>query len=56
MDLGNLLDSLASVDGPESAHLAAADKLLDEVLRGVRDVAHGLRPAMLDELGLVSAL
>ncbi len=56
MDLGNLRDSLASRDGPESAHLFAADKLLDEVLRGVRGVAHGLRPAMLDELGLVSAL
>jgi signal transduction histidine kinase len=56
MDLGNLRDALASRGEPESDYLAAADKLAEEILHGVREVAHGLRPAMLDELGLVSAL
>ena len=43
--------------GTESGHaLAEAKKLLDTILRSVRDLAMGLRPSMLDDFGLQPAL
>jgi signal transduction histidine kinase len=55
MELGNLE---ASIDSPSKlrARLDEARSLNAETIRGVRDLATGLRPAMLDELGLGPAL
>ncbi len=56
MELGGLQDELNGSGGMETAKMEAANKFVDEILQNVRDMARGLRPAMLDELGLVSAL
>lgn len=55
MELGNLESAIAS---PEKlrARLEEARRLNADTIRGVRDLAAGLRPAMLDELGLAPAL
>lgn len=55
MELGNLESSIAS---PEKlrARLEEARRLNADTIRGVRDLAMGLRPSMLDELGLGPAL
>jgi signal transduction histidine kinase len=56
MELGNV-EQLHNSPGPEFAgHLAEAKELAEETLRTVRGMSMGLRPAMLDELGLVPAL
>lgn len=56
MELGNV-EQLRNSPGREFAdHLAEAKKLAEETLRTVRGMSMGLRPAMLDELGLVPAL
>jgi signal transduction histidine kinase len=56
MELGNV-EQLRDCPGPEFAgHLAEAKELAEETLRTVRGMSMGLRPAMLDELGLVPAL
>jgi signal transduction histidine kinase len=55
MELGNLESSLDSPDKLR-VRLDEARRLNAETIRGVRDLATGLRPAMLDELGLGPAL
>ncbi len=55
MELGNLEALIASPDKLR-ARLDDARRLNAETIRGVRDLAKGLRPAMLDELGLGPAL
>ena len=50
MELGNLESLIASPDELR-ARLDEARRLNAETIRGVRDLAVGLRPAMLDELG-----
>lgn len=51
------LERLAPGAGPEFGQQAAETKLLaEETLASVRDLALGLRPSMLDDLGLVPAL
>lgn len=46
-----------SRSGPDAAQaLAEAKRLLDTILRSVRDLAMGLRPSMLDDFGLRPAL
>ena len=56
MELGNLeeLRDSPGEDFPE--HLNAAKTLTEQTLRSVRDMAMGLRPSVLDDLGLASAL
>jgi len=56
MELGNLED-LGRASGQEFArHVAEAKKLNQETLRTVRSISTGLRPSVLDELGLAPAL
>jgi signal transduction histidine kinase len=56
MELGNL-DQLRSSPGNDFAeHLGSAQTLSEQTLRSVRDMAMGLRPSLLDDLGLASAL
>jgi signal transduction histidine kinase len=56
MELGNL-ERAQSARGAESdPHLDQAKKLAESTLRTTRDIAMGLRPAMLDVLGLGPAL
>ena len=56
MELGNLelLRDSPGADFPE--HLGSAKTLAEQTLRTVRDMAMGLRPSVLDDLGLASAL
>ena len=56
MELGNL-ERAQSARGVESdPHLDQAKKLAESTLRTTRDIAMGLRPAMLDVLGLGPAI
>lgn len=55
MELGNM-ESVITSPGKLRARLDEARRLNAETIRGVRDLAMGLRPAMLDELGLGPAL
>ncbi len=55
MELGNLESLITSPDRLR-ARLEEVRRLNTETIRGVRDLAMGLRPAMLDELGLGPAL
>jgi signal transduction histidine kinase len=55
MELGNLESSINSPDKLRQ-RLDQARQLNADTIRGVRDLAMGLRPAMLDELGLGPAL
>lgn len=56
MELANLEAMRYSAGQDFAEHLAEAKKLAEETLRSVRGMSMGLRPAMLDELGLVPAL
>ncbi len=56
MELGNLESQIMSTPDKIRERLSEARKLNAETLRGVRELAMGLRPTMLDELGLGSAL
>jgi signal transduction histidine kinase len=56
MELGNLERSQASAGGEADPHLDQAKKLAETTLKTTRDIAMGLRPAMLDLLGLGPAL
>lgn len=57
MELGNLERTRpASSDPSGDPHLDQAKKLAESTLRTTRDIAMGLRPAMLDVLGLGPAL
>jgi signal transduction histidine kinase len=55
MELGNL-ESAAPTQGELRRHLESAKRLNVETLRMVRDLAMGLRPSMLDDIGLGPAL
>ncbi len=55
MELGNLERGRAQGAGADP-HLDQAKKLAESTLRTTRDIAMGLRPAMLDVLGLGAAL
>ena len=56
MELGNVEAAIALPPGKLRERLDHARQLNAETLRGVRELAMGLRPAMLDELGLGPAL
>lgn len=56
MELGNLERGRASQGVEGDPHLDQAKKLAESTLRTTRDIAMGLRPAMLDVLGLGPAL
>ena len=56
MELGNLERTHATNAGDPAPHLEQAKKLAESTLRTTRDIAMGLRPAMLDLLGLGPAL
>ena len=56
MELGNLESQIMSTPDKIRERLSEARKLNAETLRGVRELAMGLRPTMLDELGLGPAL
>jgi signal transduction histidine kinase len=56
MELGNLERSRAGSGGDADMHLDQAKKLAESTLKTTRDIAMGLRPAMLDLLGLGPAL
>ena len=56
MELGNL-DQLRNIPGTEfQEHLAEAKSVTEQTIRSVRDMAMGLRPSMLDDIGLGPAL
>ncbi len=56
MELGNLERSRAASGADVDTHLDQAKKLAETTLKTTRDIAMGLRPAMLDLLGLGPAL
>lgn len=56
MELGNLERSQAASGIEADTHLDQAKKLAETTLKTTRDIAMGLRPAMLDLLGLGPAL
>ncbi len=56
MELGNLERARSSTGSGFDLHLDQAKKLAESTLRSTRDIAMGLRPAMLDELGLGPAI
>lgn len=56
MELGNLERAHAAPARDFALHLDQAKKLAESTLRTTRDIAMGLRPAMLDVLGLGPAL
>lgn len=56
MELGNLERARVAAGGEADPHLEQAKKLAESTLRTTRDIAMGLRPAMLDILGLGPAL
>jgi signal transduction histidine kinase len=56
MELGNLERSQVASGMEADAHLDQAKKLAETTLKTTRDIAMGLRPAMLDLLGLGPAL
>jgi len=56
MELGNLERVRAATGADFGPHLDQAKKIAESTLRTTRDIAMGLRPAMLDVLGLGPAL
>lgn len=56
IELGNLSESGEITDESSKERLVETKLLAEQALRTVRDMAMGLRPAMLDELGLIPAL
>jgi len=56
IELGNLDEAGELSAGRSKERLAETKQLAEQALRTVRDMAMGLRPAMLDELGLIPAL
>lgn len=56
MELGNMESLIASSPDKLRARLNEARRLNADTIRSVRDLAMGLRPSMLDELGLEPAL
>jgi signal transduction histidine kinase len=55
MELGNL-EQLRSKNGAFDDHMREAKSLAEQTLRTVRDMSMGLRPSMLDDLGLGPAV
>jgi len=56
MELGRIERGRAPHDARLGAAIAEAKQLVDKMFRTVRDLALGLRPSMLDDLGLRAAL
>jgi len=56
MELGNMERARNAAQEPPDSHLEQAKKLAESTLRTTRDIAMGLRPTMLDVLGLGPAL
>jgi signal transduction histidine kinase len=56
MELGRIERSRSPHDTRVGAAIAEAKKLVDKMFHTVRDLALGLRPSMLDDLGLRAAL
>ncbi len=58
ISVGNVEEALHNPDGSDKAEvqLEQAKRLSEQALRSVREIAMGLRPAMLDDLGLGAAL
>jgi signal transduction histidine kinase len=56
MELGNLEELRHDPGNGFAGHLGEAKKLNQETLRTVRNISSGLRPSVLDELGLAPAL
>ncbi len=56
MSLGNLEKALAPYEGSTLTELELSKRLVGQALRSTRDLAMGLRPTMLDDLGLGPAL
>lgn len=54
--LGNLEETLGACPEPVRMQLDQSRRIAEQALRSVRDLAMGLRPAMLDDLGLGAAL
>ncbi len=53
LQLGSVAEQ---VEPPQRDRLVRALALVDTSITGIRDLTHGLRPALLDDLGLVPAL
>jgi signal transduction histidine kinase len=56
MELGRIERSAFSRDARVGAPVSECRRLVDQMFRTVRDLALGLRPSMLDDLGLLPAL
>lgn len=56
MELGSAEERMGSSSPQALSHVKAAALLAEQTLRSVRGLARGLRPSMLDELGLAPAL
>lgn len=56
MEIGRASRARGGSDAPTAQALAEAKRLLDTILRSVRDLVMGLRPSMLDDFGLQPAL
>ncbi len=56
IELGNIEEFRHDSDGGFARHMTDARKLAEDTLRTVRDISKGLRPSVLDELGLGPAL
>lgn len=56
MEIGRAERSRSATDALTGQALAEAKRLLDTILRSVRDLVMGLRPSMLDDFGLQPAL
>ena len=56
MELGRIDRLRAAGEGRTAEALAEARRLIDDVFRSVRDLSLGLRPSMLDDLGLQPAV
>lgn len=56
MELGSLLQLRDASEGQFQDRVREARQITEQALRAVRDLAMGLRPSMLDDLGLVPAI
>ncbi len=56
MELAGLVELRTGTEDHFRAHLDGAKRLAEQSLRALRDMAMGLRPSMLDDLGLGSAV
>jgi signal transduction histidine kinase len=56
IELGNLQSVKSADEGAFRARVDDAKRLTTEAVRAIRDLAMGLRPSMLDDLGLAPAL